>query len=103
MNAQQATEQRYEAMVAEMRNGQLWQHPESVPEAIAKHYCAHAIVALQLLKLCDMRRNMKYSLTITEQQLNDCDSAIKELTEIIKRGHLSDFGTTITSQSNPAN
>ena len=59
-------------------------HPQSQPEMIAHHYTKLAATALNLLRLCEMRRYC--------QTTDQTDEAIELLTEEIKRYHLEDLG-----------
>jgi len=74
---------RYEQMRAELARHRFYQNPEQEPEAIARHYVAHAMLALQLLEMIRFRQ---YGPD------EDLDCMILTLTKQIKENHLHDFG-----------
>lgn len=96
MSEKPASVVRYERAIQELAREYFWRHPESAPERIAKHYCAHAIIAFETCQL------IKYSQLM--HSLNGKDSAdvlacIHRNIEQIKRNHLADFGTPIIAEN----
>lgn len=89
---QTATSARYENEVKRLAKYQLWKHPSSQAEKIAKHYCAHAIIALQLAELLAIKEDSKYNPDFTFQNSLDLDLMIERLAGDIKRNHAYDFG-----------
>lgn len=87
---QNKTAARYELELAKLAHNSMWKNPEGQAEKIAKHYCAHALLALQLLRFCEIKRNCKFDSDLTN--FLNTDFAIRNLTDDIKRNHLYDFG-----------
>lgn len=79
-----ATATRYEMALTDMARERLSLHPHLQAEAIARHYTAHATIALQLLKMLECRRH-----TETWPEL---ERSIQMLTDEIKTNHRHDFG-----------
>jgi hypothetical protein len=79
-----ATATRYEMAAMALAYERMMKCPECQPEAIAKHYAAHATLALNLIELCKDRR---YS-----DNPQELDAAIAHCVEQIKRNHRHDFG-----------
>ena len=67
-----------------MARRRLLTYPDQQAEAIAKHYAAHATIALQILKMVELRRQAGAYL--------DHDLIILRLVEVIKKNHWHDFG-----------
>ena len=67
----------------------LWECPEEQAEAIGRHYAAHAKIAMELLKLIELRR---YATDTTNA---NADAAIAYLVEQIKRNHRHDLGMAL--------
>jgi hypothetical protein len=82
-----ATAARYEMALTDMARGRLTQHPHLQAEAIARHYTAHATIALQLLKMLECRRH-----TETWPEL---ERSIQMLVDEIKTNHRHDFGIAL--------
>lgn len=63
--------------------------PERQAEAIASHYCCHALVAKQLLEAIELAK-----LHYTHRGFDNCNltELIAQLTEQLKEGHLRDLG-----------
>ena len=83
----------YEKHLAELRQRFFYQHPETLPQAIAKHYTAHAIIALQLLELIDLKENQKFAEP--SAMAENLDDAIDHCVQQIRTNHLLDFGTPL--------
>lgn len=75
---------RYEQYAMSLAYDRMVKCPECQPEVIARHYAAHATLALNLLELCRARR---YS-----RDTKDLDTAIEHCVEQIKNNHRHDFG-----------
>jgi len=83
-----ASQVRYEKAVQEMAKERFWKHPETLPEAIAKHYCAHAMIALELAQLIKLRRSQW-------RHDPEVNKLIEHMAEQIKTNHVHDFGTEL--------
>ena len=79
-----ASQVHYEMALRKIAYYKLSKYPEFQAEAIAKHYVAHAMIALQLLKLTENRRH--------DESAQDLEYLIKMLVDQIKTNHLHDFG-----------
>lgn len=79
-----ATATRYETALTEMARGRLTQHPHLQAEAIARHYTAHATLALQLLKMVECRRH--------SETWPELERSIQMLVDEIKTNHRHDLG-----------
>lgn len=79
-----ATAIRYEMELTALARVRLSQHPHLQAEAIAKHYTAHATIALQLLKMLECRRHIGC--------YPELDRSIQMLVDEIKTNHRHDFG-----------
>ena len=88
-----ATATRYEMALTDMARGRLTQHPHLQAEAIAKHYTAHATIALQLLKMLECRNH-----TETWPEL---ERSIQMLVDEIKTNHRHDFGIELEWPNGP--
>lgn len=75
---------RYEQHLSALAYDRLSKFPEQQAETIARHYTAHATLALNLLELIRARR---YS-----DNPKDLDAGIAYHLEQIKRNHRHDFG-----------
>lgn len=84
---------RYEQHLAELAHRSFYEHPETQAEKIARHYTAHAILALHLLDMIDARRNVQFAEPTA--MLENLDFAIEYCVNKIKTNHLHDFGTPI--------
>ena len=62
----------------------LHRFPEAQAEAIGRHYAAHTKIAMEILKLIELRQ---YATDTT-----NVDAAIAYFVEQIKRNHRHDFG-----------
>ncbi len=85
-----ASATRYQMEAARLAKKQLWLCPQSQAEKIGKHYCSLAIVALQLLEFCDMARDTRFDDDLKQHEM--AKSAIKNLSDEIRKHHLYDFG-----------
>ena len=83
---------RYEHHVVAMQRERFWQHPEDAATIIAKHYVAHAMLALQTLEMIKAR---EFAPRPPFGTCSDIDWAITKNIEDIKKNHLFDFGTHI--------
>ena len=68
----------------------LMEHPEVLPELIARHYTSLATTALQLRSLIEARRH----------GAGGCDEAIAYYVAQLERRHIEDFGAAPSWQSN---
>lgn len=87
MNNQTATAINYEKAASELARLRLLKYPSEQAETIAKHYVAHAVLALDLLKMIEARRQ--------SDEPGNLDWAIAYSLEQIKRNHLHDFGIAL--------
>ena len=90
--ATQVDQENYERRLGRIKQERFWQHPETLPEAIAKHYCSMALLALDLGKLLTMRRELGSNV--------DLDYLITTSCQQIMKAHLSDLGSEIVSPFN---
>lgn len=67
-----------------MARRRLEQHPHLQAEAIARHYTAHATIALGLLKMLECRRH--------NETLPELERSIQMLVDEIKTNHRRDLG-----------
>lgn len=81
----------YERNAMALAYSMLANHPEREAEIIARHYVAHATLALEILQLLEMRR---YSADSGETAI------VKRCVEFIKRNHKYDFGIPLEWKSN---
>lgn len=86
-----ASEIRYENAAKQLAFARLQQCPESQAEAICKHYVAHAVLALDTLRLIEAAR--------FSEDRTSADYAIKSFVATIKRNHLHDFGIELEWRS----
>jgi len=79
-----ATSERYKQELGNMARRRLLTYPDCQAEAIAKHYAAHATIALQILKMLECRRHAG--------GYPELDRSIQMLVDEIKNNHWHDFG-----------
>ena len=88
MNEKTATQIRLDADKARLSYSMLRADPQAQAEAIARHYIAHAQMALQIVKLLDAKKI-----------IGDPNPAIDEIVEFqvkqIKANHWADFGIAL--------
>jgi len=89
----------YEKHLAELAHRRFYQHPETEPHAIAKHYAAHALLALRLLDYIDAREEAYWS----GGDVRTFDDAILHAVQLIKTNHLADFGIQLEWHPNSEN
>ena len=75
---------RYEASAIALAYQSLCQCQDRQAETIARHYIAHATLALNLLHLIEARRHSSDPVNL--------DAAIDHCVQQIKRNHMYDFG-----------
>lgn len=76
-----ASQINYEQMQMDLAYNMLAEHPYQQAERIAKHYVAHATIALQILELLKHKGESK-----------DIELCAERLVNEIKRNHRHDFG-----------
>lgn len=78
-----ATSERYKQEAGNLARYRLLTYPNHQAETIARHYVAHATMALQLLKMVETRQHNNFP---------ELDSRIQILVDVIKNNHWHDFG-----------
>ena len=79
-----ASSERYKQELGNMARHRLLMYPDCQAEAIAKHYAAHATIALQILKMLECRQHIG--------GYDELDRSIQMLVDEIKNNHWHDFG-----------
>ena len=70
-----------------MKHNLLACYPGEQAEAIAKHYAAHARIAMDLLQACNMRR--------CNPEATELDAVINYCVDQIKQNHSCDLGIAL--------
>jgi hypothetical protein len=78
-----ATSERYKQELGNIARQRLLKYPDCQAEAIAKHYIAHATVALQILKMLECCQSGAYP---------EIADSVQMLVSVIKNNHWQDFG-----------
>lgn len=93
MSEQTASSIRYQQALVSLAQRRLRGRPLQQAEAIAKHYAAHATLAINLLHLIEAQREAAQQDSGTPAAIDAAANAyIAYHVEEIKRNHLHDFG-----------